>query len=124
MSWLEITVTTAPGGIEDVVSALSASGFEDLLIEDQQELEGFLDQNRAYWDYIDEKLQKQLQGLSRIKLYLEDTDTAGLSRLQSLLEKLKEKENRGTSVACKVMLGASIAFATLSTIAYTIISGI
>ena len=93
MSWLEITVTTAPTGIEALAAALTAAGFEDLVLEDQQELEGFLDQNRAYWDYIDEKLQQQLQGLSRIRLYLEDTDTAGMDRLKRLLEKLQQNDD-------------------------------
>ena len=88
MAWLEITVNTAPGSIEDTAAALTAGGFSDLVMEDQTEFETFLDQNRACWDYIDEELQQQLQGLSRIKLYLEDTDTAGLARLQSLVEKL------------------------------------
>jgi len=93
MSWLEITVTTAPTGIEDLATALTAAGFEDLVLEDQQELEGFLEQNRAYWDYIDEKLQQQLQGLSRIRLYLEDTDTAAMTRLKTLLEKLRKSDD-------------------------------
>ena len=88
MAWLEITVNTAPGSIEDTAAALTAGGFSDLVMEDQTEFETFLDQNRACWDYIDEELQQQLQGLSRIKLYLEGTDTAGLARLQSLVEKL------------------------------------
>ena len=88
MAWLEITVNTAPGSIEDTAAALTAGGFSDLVMEDQTEFETFLDQNRACWDYIDEELQQQLQGLSRIKLYLEDTDTAGLARLQGLVEKL------------------------------------
>ena len=89
MSWLELTVRTAPTGIEDTAAALTAAGFSDLLLEDQAEFEDFLDQNRAYWDYIDESLQEKLNGLSQIKLYLEDTDTAGLDRLKSLLETLK-----------------------------------
>ena len=93
MSWLEITIETAPGGVEDLSAALTAGGFSDLLIEDQGEFESFLDENRAYWDYIDEKLQASLQGLSRIKLYLEDTDAAGLSRLEQLLEKLKNGDS-------------------------------
>ena len=88
MAWLEITVNTAPGSIEDTAAALTAGGFSDLVMEDQTEFETFLDQNRACWDYIDEELQQQLQGLSRIKLYLEDTDTAGLARLQALVEQL------------------------------------
>ena len=88
MNWLEITVETAPSTIEDVAARLTAGGFADLVIEDQAEFEDFLQENRSCWDYIDEELQKQLEGLSRIKLYLEDTDTAGMTRLNTLLEKL------------------------------------
>ena len=91
MSWLEITVTTAPTGIDAVAAELTARGFADLVLEDQQELEGFLEQNRAYWDYIDESLQSQLQGLSRIRLYLEDTDAAGLERLKGIVEQLRQR---------------------------------
>ena len=88
MAWLEITVKTTSDKIDSVVTALTAGGFSDLLIEDQEEFETFLDKNREYWDYIDEELQEKLQGLSNIKLYLEDTDTAGLQRLTALTEKL------------------------------------
>ena len=88
MAWLEITVKTTSDKIDSVVTALTAGGFSDLLIEDQEEFETFLDKNREYWDYIDEELQGKLQGLSNIKLYLEDTDTAGLQRLTALTEKL------------------------------------
>ena len=83
MAWLEITIDTAARDVEAVAQELTARGFSDLVIEDQQEFEEFLDENRAYWDYIDEGLQHQLQGLSRIKLYLEDTDEASLSRLRA-----------------------------------------
>ena len=95
MQWLEITVETASAGIEEVAAALTAGGFEDLLIEDQEEMETFLEQNRAYWDYIDEQLQQKLQGLSRIKLYLEDTDTAGLEKLKGLLQTLRGRNCEG-----------------------------
>ena len=92
MSWLEITIRTAPTGIEDVAAALTAGGFEDLVLEDQTEFEQFLDQNRAYWDYIDETLQAQLEGLSQIKLYLEEADTSGLTRLEALLGELRARD--------------------------------
>ena len=92
MQWLEITIATIPSGIEAVAGALTAAGFSDLLIEDQQEFEEFLEDNRAYWDYIDETLEKSLQGLSQIKLYLEDTDKEGLARLEALLQRLREKD--------------------------------
>ena len=91
MQWLEITVRTASDSIDAVASALTAGGFADLVLEDQAEFADFLDQNRAYWDYIDEELEKKLQGLSQIKLYLEDTDTAGMARLEKLLEGLRSR---------------------------------
>ena len=88
MNWLEITVQTAPATIDTVAARLTAAGFADLVIEDQAEFEDFLQENRSCWDYIDEDLQKQLEGLSRIKLYLEDTDTASMEKLSTLVEKL------------------------------------
>ena len=89
MAWLEITIDTVSDKIGSVVTALTAKGFSDLVIEDQEEFETFLEENRAYWDYIDEDLQQKLQGLSHIKLYLEDTDTAGMAQLTALVEQLK-----------------------------------
>ena len=88
MAWLEITIDTASEKIEAVATVLTGAGFSDLVIEDQEEFETFLDQNRAYWDYIDEELQEKLQGLSHIKLYLEDTDSAGMARLEQTVKKL------------------------------------
>ena len=95
MAWLEITVHTAPAGIEEVAAALTTGGFSELLLEDQAEFETFLEENRAYWDYIDEKLQAQLQGLSRIKLYLEDTDTQGRQQLEELVARIKAGDRDG-----------------------------
>ncbi len=88
MQWLEITIETTPERIDETVNALSSAGFPELMIEDQEEFETFLEENKAYWDYIDEDLQQKLQGLSRIKLYLEDTDTQGLNRLKDLVSRL------------------------------------
>lgn len=90
MNYLEITIKTVPAEIEDVAAALTAGGFAELILEDQQEFETFLEENRAYWDYIDEELQAKMEGLSCIKLYLEDTDTAGLARLENLLDSLRK----------------------------------
>ena len=89
MAWLEITIDTVSEKIDSVATRLTARGFSELLIEDQQEFESFLDENRAYWDYIDESLQEKLQGLSHIKLYLEDTDTESLHRLEETVKELE-----------------------------------
>jgi len=101
MQWLEITVRTLPQTIDAVAEALTAGGFPDLVIEDQTEFESFLEENRAYWDYIDKDLEQKLQGLSRIKLYLEEADKPGQDRLYALLEKLRAQEKYG-SLECSV----------------------
>ena len=88
MAWLEITVNTANADLNKTAGALTAAGFSDLVMEDQAEFADFLDQNRAYWDYIDEELEKKLQGLSQIKLYLEDTQARELERLRKLAGEL------------------------------------
>ena len=88
MAWLEITIETNSERINSVATQLTAQGFSELVIEDQEEFETFLEGNRDYWDYIDEDFQQRLQGLSHIKLYLEDTDTAGMKRLESTVQKL------------------------------------
>jgi len=88
MAWLEITIDTAAEKINSVVTILTAKGFADLVIEDQEEFETFLEENRAYWDYIDEELQEKLQGLSHIRLYLEDTDKTGMERREKAVQEL------------------------------------
>ena len=88
MAWLEITVNTAADTVDTVAAQLTARGFSDLVIEDQTEFETFLEENRAYWDYIDEDFQQKLEGLSRVKLYLEDTDEAGMARLKDIVSDL------------------------------------
>lgn len=44
MAWLEFTIETTPQSIDSAVTALSARGFSDLVIEDQSEFETFLEE--------------------------------------------------------------------------------
>ena len=88
MAWLEITIPTTAQSIAPVANALTAGGFPDLVIEDQAEFELFLEENREYWDYIDESLQQKLEGLSNVKLYLETGDDAGMDRLTAIVDRL------------------------------------
>ncbi len=102
MQYLELTILVAPGFVEDVASALTARGFDDLLLEDQGQMETFLEENRAYWDYIDETLQESLQGLSQIKLYLEATDTESKGQLEAALQVLRQKYPQWGSLTLSV----------------------
>lgn len=82
MAWLEITVDTGTRDTNEVAAELTARGFSDLVIEDEGEFESFLQENREYWDYIDESLQQQLRGMAQIRLYLEEGDSAGKRKLE------------------------------------------
>ncbi len=95
MAWLELTVSTCSSGIAQAAGELTAGGFADLVLEDQAEFEEFLEENRAYWDYIDEELQEKMQGLSCIKLYLENTDAQDLDKLKALLETMRSNHPDG-----------------------------
>ena len=48
---------------------MACGGF---VIETEADLKDFLENNRRYWDYVDESLQQRYAGLSRVKCYLED----------------------------------------------------
>ena len=96
MAWLEITINTASKKIAFTATQLTARGFADLVIEDQQEFEEFLDNNHDYWDYVDEELSKQMEGVSQIRLYVENGPEAmeQVSQLRSQLASLRETYKR------------------------------
>lgn len=72
MQWLELTIQTASSGIDYVASHLTVLGFDSFIIDDQEDFHNFLQTNTQYWDYVEESLNQRMQGLSQIRLYLED----------------------------------------------------
>ena len=86
MAWIEITVKTAKEALEEISGVLTGAGFAELVIEDGDGFSAFLEENRAYWDYIDEDLEQSLQNMSSIKLYVEQDDQKSLLRLRGLLQ--------------------------------------
>ena len=79
VQWIEVTVNTAPERLEDVCRRLEDAGVEGLVIEDEGEYNQFLEENRQYWDYVDEAFADSIRGLCRVKFYTsEDEDGAML----------------------------------------------
>lgn len=87
MEWLEITIDSASRGIGLLETALTLNGFDSFIIDDEAEFHTFLETNRDYWDIVDEDLEKSLDGVSRIRLYLADGPDAPeeIARLRELL---------------------------------------
>ena len=74
MKWLELHIDTTPAGLEPVSDLLRDQGIEGLVIEDEGDFHNFLEQNRQYWDYVDEGLEQSMAGKCRITFYLEDSE--------------------------------------------------
>ena len=92
MEWLELTIESASKGIGLLEAALTMNGFDSFIIDDEAEFHTFLETNRDYWDIVDEDLEKSLDGVSRLRLYLEDGPEAPeeAARLRELLAGLLE----------------------------------
>ena len=74
MKYYEITLNTPSARIEERCSELEEKGISGFIIEDEEDFSSFLENNRQYWDYVDEDLAEKFRGLSRIKFYLPDDD--------------------------------------------------
>ncbi len=92
MQWLELTVDTASEGVDLLEAMLTLNGYDSLIIDDEVEFQSFLENNRDYWDIVDESLAQSMRGVSRIRLYLADGPDAmeEISRLRELLKSLLE----------------------------------
>ena len=61
MQWIEVTIKTAPGAIDLVCDRLTVLGFDSFIVDDQDQFHEFLEENRQYWDYVDEGLEQQMR---------------------------------------------------------------
>ena len=91
MNWLELRLDTSPAGLDTVTSFLEEQGVTGLVIDDEGDFQDFLENNRQYWDYVDDALLAQKRGLCRVTFYLSDNDAghAMLSSLRTALDGLR-----------------------------------
>ena len=90
IKWLEITVNTTPGKLDQVCARLAAAGMDSLVIEDEQDFLNFLEQNRQYWDYVDQELLDRMKGVTRVKFYVTD-DEDGRRQLEQYTRGLDQE---------------------------------
>ena len=81
VKWLEVTVNTTPDKLDEVTARLAAAGMDALVIEDGGDFLNFLEQNRQYWDYVDQELLDRMKGVTRVKFYVSD-DADGRAQLE------------------------------------------
>ena len=74
MRYMEVIVDTPAREIDRRCEEMTAMGVGGFVIENEEDFRDFLENNHAYWDYVDEELEQKYQGLSRIKCYLTDDE--------------------------------------------------
>lgn len=88
IKWLEAAVNTTPDQLDRVCAQLAAAGMDSVVIEDEQEFLAFLEQNRQYWDYVDQELLDRMKGVTRVKFYVTD-DGDGRKQLEQYTRSLE-----------------------------------
>ena len=76
MDWLELKIDTSHAGLDAVTYMLEQQGVTGVMIDDEADFQSFLENNRQYWDYVDDDLLAQKKGVSRVTFYLERNEDA------------------------------------------------
>jgi len=84
-NWLEVTVETTDAQMDDLAAKLTMNGAEGLVLESEEDFKTFLEENRQYWDYVDDALLARMAGVARVKFYVTD-DEAGRGQMMAALK--------------------------------------
>ena len=95
MDWLELHIDTTHDGLDPVTALLSSLGIDNVMIDDEEEFRSFLEETRPHWDYVDEALEREMRGKSRVTFYLlaGDAGLAKLAEVRIALQELKESRS-------------------------------
>lgn len=95
MDYIEVSIKTPEDELDARSDELCALGIGGLIIENESDFEGFLENNHQYWDYVDDELMQRYRGISRIKCYVELNPEG-----EKLLRELKSRYEVETKRVC------------------------
>ncbi len=87
MDWLKVTIFTTSNGIEPLSGRLYSIGITGIEIEDEADFFDFLENNKEYWDYVDEDLMESKKGETKVIVYVSD-NTSGQEMLSLIKSEL------------------------------------
>lgn len=102
MKYLALHIDTSPAGLEAVENMLDDLGIEGLVIEDESDFRKFLEENKQYWDYVDEELDRAMSGKCRVTFYVEDSGE-GLGKAAQVRIAMAELKERRPECAPLLM---------------------
>lgn len=89
MDWIKTTITTTADGIDPVSGRLLELGISGIEISDKDDFIEFLENNRKYWDYVDEELEKLKYADTQITFYL-SCGASGIEQLNAVRASMRE----------------------------------
>lgn len=101
MDWLQVSIYTTPEGIEPLCGRLYNLGVTGVEIQDKDDFEDFLENNKQYWDYVDEKLVEEMSGETRVKIYVSDNENG-----HKLLSRVRDDLNAFRSIDTQNQFGS------------------
>lgn len=105
MDWIKVSIVTTNEGIDPVSSVLNDLGYDGLEIADKDDFKEFLENNRKYWDYVDEELERLKEEDTKITVYA-DGGADGVSELKVIekaIKKLKENDINNSFGSLKII---------------------
>jgi len=97
MEWTKVTIYTSALGIDFVCDMLADLGINGVEIEDEQDFMDFLEDNKKYWDYVDDELMEEKKKETCVKIYLENNESLqeNLISLKTALTSLSARDEGG-----------------------------
>ncbi len=97
MNWIKINIITTSRGIDPVCYALEEAGINGVEISDKEDFAKFLEENRKYWDYVDESLESLKTADTKITAYAEDNEEglSTLAEIEKRISALRQEDVRG-----------------------------
>ncbi len=96
MDWLEVKIITRTEYLDDVCQALALIDVCEYVVSDKEDFKEFLENNRKYWDYVDEELEKLKDADSCVTVYLSDGEEPRVEHIRRAVKKIPY-----TDVSCK-----------------------
>ena len=96
MDWIQIKIVTTNQGIDPLCGLLYDLGITGIEITDKDDFIEFLENNRKYWDYVDEELERLKEADSCITVYFSN-DEEGTALLEAVRNAVNELRSSDTS---------------------------
>ncbi len=98
MDWIQIKIITTNSGIDPVCGVLYDLGITGIEISDKEDFMEFLENNRKYWDYVDEELERLKEADSCITVYFskDEEGEKQLSAVKNAIAELKKADADGS----------------------------